>query len=547
MNLDLNDPKWTAYAFDELDVGERAAVEAQLAANPAARQLVEELQKTGALLKTALTSEPVARLTAEQRATLAAAVSDQPAASGSPSVALASPSPGGRIRRRWVAVLGVVAASGLIVAVLLPARQGARKTASVARSDAAKTAADNHSGMLLSQSGAARVDGREGDHTRRPESSVSLDGETQSAGNPSDPYGSSASIVVDNSLSLSPQSTNGGDASGRFRFRADLGNSVQDSTTYTFNQSSGTKQGYSRPADDRDKKTEAGGLIGPVQIEFLEGLDQIVIRGHPREVERVTEIVRELEAKTEPGPLVGDFAAAREPVPMKGKEAEVTKLLTELRQIQERNQASANEPTSGEAYDLPPENPFEPVASNPLSTFSIDVDTASYANIRRFLMQNNQLPPPAAVRIEEMINYFRYDYRQPEGDVPFSVTTEVATCPWNTDHRLVRVGLKGKEIARDKRPVSNLVFLLDVSGSMQDPNKLPLVRESMKLLVRELSENDRVAIVVYAGASGLVLDSTTGDQKDLIIGAIDQLQAGGSTNGAGGLQQAYDVAAAPTA
>ncbi len=197
---------------------------------------------------------------------------------------------------------------------------------------------------------------------------------------------------------------------------------------------------------------------------------------------------------------------------------------------------------SNETYDLPPENAFEPVAANPLSTFSIDVDTASYANVRRFLMQNNQRPPPAAVRIEEMLNYFRYDYPQPEGDVPFSVTTEVAACPWNADHRLVRVGLKGKEIAKEKRPVSNLVFLLDVSGSMQDPNKLPLVRESMKMLVRELSENDRVAIVVYAGASGKVLDSTTGDQKDLITAAIDSLQAGGSTNGAGGIQQAYDVA-----
>ncbi len=157
-------------------------------------------------------------------------------------------------------------------------------------------------------------------------------------------------------------------------------------------------------------------------------------------------------------------------------------------------------------------------------------------------MQQGQLPPPAAVRIEELVNYFRYDYPQPDGDVPFSVTTEVATCPWNTEHRLVRVGLKGREIPRDKRPVSNLVFLLDVSGSMQPANKLPLVREVMKLLVNELGENDRVAIVVYAGASGVVLPSTGGDQKSAILAAIEQLQAGGSTNGAGGIQQAYDLA-----
>ncbi len=291
---------------------------------------------------------------------------------------------------------------------------------------------------------------------------------------------------------------------------------------------------------DAPVSDEAGGLIGPVQIETLEGLDQIVIRGHPRGVERVIETTREFEAQSARAPTPGLRIRV---IPT--KEAEATRLVAKLqmRQLYEENQAGADEDNAGESYNLPPENAFEPVVGNPLSTFSIDVDTASYSNIRRFLVQNNQLPPPAAVRIEEMLNYFRYEYPQPQGDDPFSITTEVATCPWNVDHRLVRVGLKGKEIPRDQRPVSNLVFLLDVSGSMQDANKLPLVRESIKMLVRELSENDRVAIVVYAGASGLVLDSTTADHKDVITAAIDQLQAGGSTNGAGGLQQAYDVAA----
>src|SRR5262249_38673740 len=157
-------------------------------------------------------------------------------------------------------------------------------------------------------------------------------------------------------------------------------------------------------------------------------------------------------------------------------------------------------------------------AENPLSTFSIDVDTASYSNIRRFLLQQNQLPPPGAVRIEEMINYFRYEYPQPEGDKPFSVTTEVASCPWAADHRLVRIGLKGREL--EKRPPSNLVFLIDVSGSMEQPNKLPLVQQSLKMLTQQLGENDHVAIVVYAGNSGLVLPSTRGDKHDEIIFAI---------------------------
>ncbi len=194
-----------------------------------------------------------------------------------------------------------------------------------------------------------------------------------------------------------------------------------------------------------------------------------------------------------------------------------------------------------EAYDHQVENPFVAVNQHPLSTFSIDVDTASYANVRRMLT-SGQLPPKGAVRIEELLNYFSYDYPQPEGDVPFSANIEIAGCPWKPEHRLARIGLKGKEIATDKRPVSNLVFLIDVSGSMQCENKLPLVVQGLKLLVNQLTENDRVAIVVYAGAAGTVLDSTTGDHKPVILAALDRLQAGGSTNGAGGIRQAYAVA-----
>lgn len=194
-----------------------------------------------------------------------------------------------------------------------------------------------------------------------------------------------------------------------------------------------------------------------------------------------------------------------------------------------------------EAYDHQTENPFLAVNQHPLSTFSIDVDTASYANVRRMLT-SGQLPPKGAVRIEELLNYFSYDYPQPEGDVPFSANIEIAECPWKPNHRLARIGLKGKEIAADKRPVSNLVFLIDVSGSMQSQNKLPLVIQGLKLLVNQLTENDRVAIVVYAGAAGTVLDSTTGDHKPVILAALDRLQAGGSTNGAGGIRQAYEVA-----
>ncbi len=196
-----------------------------------------------------------------------------------------------------------------------------------------------------------------------------------------------------------------------------------------------------------------------------------------------------------------------------------------------------------ETYDRIQDNAFLSVNQNPLSTFSIDVDTASYANVRRFLTQG-VLPPPDAVRIEELVNYFSYDYAPPAGEVPFSVHAEVGGCPWHADHRLVRIAIKGKEIPQDSRPPSNLVFLVDVSGSMNEPDKLPLVKTGLKMLIDQLNENDRVAIVVYASATGLVLPSTTGDRKETIAAALEQLQAGGSTNGGQGIQLAYEVAIA---
>jgi Ca-activated chloride channel homolog len=200
----------------------------------------------------------------------------------------------------------------------------------------------------------------------------------------------------------------------------------------------------------------------------------------------------------------------------------------------------AEAPTE-ESYKSIADNQFYTADRQPLSTFSIDVDAASYSNIRRFI-NGGQLPPKDAVRIEEMVNYFPYDYPQPTGDKPFSINTEVATAPWNSQHKLVQIGLQGKKISMEKLPPNNLVFLLDVSGSMNEPNKLPLLKASLKLLVNELRPNDRVAIVVYAGSAGLVLPSTPGNQKEKIIAALDKLEAGGSTAGGEGIIQAYKVA-----
>jgi Ca-activated chloride channel family protein len=232
-------------------------------------------------------------------------------------------------------------------------------------------------------------------------------------------------------------------------------------------------------------------------------------------------------------------------------------LQTQLRQYSESlNRARTSKERNSEAklqtfgfgnetYEAIVENNFiVPVVGDKeksLSTISVDVDTASYANMRRFLSRD-QLPPANSVRIEELVNYFKYDYPEPEGNDPFSVTTELASCPWQPSHRLAMVGLKAKTIDKAQRPPTNLVFLLDVSGSMRASNKLPLVQQSMRLLVSEMTEDDRVSIVTYASNAGVRMKSTLGSKKQEILAAINGLRAGGSTNGEGGIRMAYDEA-----
>jgi Ca-activated chloride channel family protein len=197
--------------------------------------------------------------------------------------------------------------------------------------------------------------------------------------------------------------------------------------------------------------------------------------------------------------------------------------------------------TNTEEYKGISENSFHMVTDQPLSTFSIDVDRASYSNIRRYL-NNGQLPPANAVRVEEMINYFDYQYKNPTGKDPVAIYSDMAVCPWEPAHQLVRVALKAKDVAKEKLPASNLVFLIDVSGSMSGENRLPLVKQAMKALVQELRSQDRVAIVVYAGAAGLALPSTSGENKKKILDVLDHLEAGGSTAGGEGIKLAYNTA-----
>ena len=240
-----------------------------------------------------------------------------------------------------------------------------------------------------------------------------------------------------------------------------------------------------------------------------------------------------------------DIAMAAAPAPGARRSAAERDAREDARELEMSSvggQRKQQDAQAGERYARFNENRPRISSEQPLSTFSIDVDTASYANVRRFL-SSGRLPPPDAVRIEEMVNYFRYDYPQPVGDKPFSVTLEAAECPWHSGRRLVRIGLEGRDIDRRERPAGNLVFLIDVSGSMAAANKLPLVKQALAMLVEELTENDSVAIVTYAGDAGVKLPATSGDQKGKILAVIESLSSGGSTHGSAGINLAYEQAA----
>ena len=254
--------------------------------------------------------------------------------------------------------------------------------------------------------------------------------------------------------------------------------------------------------------------------------------------------------KNEPVKLANEQAMAKKMAATRTAQqtAEIAKLKAQLAQLKAEEQALKDlkeppykEPPSVEEYAHIDENHFTSPLVEALSTFSIDVDAASYANMRRYL-NSSTMPPPGAVRIEELVNYFNYTYPQPLAAQPFSINPEVSSCPWNPEHQLVHIGLKGLEIDRSELAASNLVFLIDVSGSMSNPNKLPLLKQSFSLLLNNLNKHDRVAMVVYAGAAGVVLPSTPASDKHTILNALNRLNAGGSTAGGAGIELAYNVA-----
>lgn len=281
-----------------------------------------------------------------------------------------------------------------------------------------------------------------------------------------------------------------------------------------------------------EKLVNAGDTITVAMLEQLQSLDEVVVVGYGAQK-------RSMVTGASVGVSVRDSGRKS-----KKKHAPVV-----IGNVMEANDCAAVISSSsavyfnpsGEEYTKVTENGFKNVALSPLSTFSIDVDRASYSNVRRYI-NSGQLPPADAVRIEEMINYFDYDYAQSASEHPFAIHAEYTACPWQENHKLLRVGLQGQKVETDNLPPSNLVFLIDVSGSMTDYNKLPLVKSAFRLLVKNLRSIDKVAIVVYAGAAGMVLPSTSGSKKEKIIASLDALQAGGSTAGAAGIELAYNIA-----
>jgi len=589
MTMDANDPRWTAYALGEIkDEQERAELESILKESPELRQLVEEARNTGELLRQELRAEPAIDLTRAQRILIEDKVASRKRWFG--------------LRPAWVmgAAAAVVLVSILAVRELNQVQPAPQKTrvadaipkeplpGSIRTSELKQPAIrgyENQGGYRNQKA----VQGARPDSSTHPAVEGDSKPETPAQAAPEQPEAPSAPRPVAQSAALEGTVT---DASGAVLPGASI--ILVDNTSGVKKQTATDLSGHYQfpnltpgrykltaqmPGFTTDTKTDVA-LLGAAssaklnfgmqvagvaaQMEVQSSAQDTILESSPStgtvlKGKTMTALptmnndgmdhinVMGGVVRNEGDPVLSNNAQALAGVP--GSSINMT-----------RDGITVNDPRYGRRFMPPPlpiqrlhrpfntetydpilDNPFLDVVQNPLSAFSIDVDTASYANVRRFL-DGGSLPPKDAVRIEELVNYFDYDYKGPKDEKPFAANFELAEAPWNPEHRLLRIGLKGREIKPGKRPQSNLVFLLDISGSMQEPNKLPLVKQSMRMLLDQLTEADRVAIVVYASDTEVWLPSTSGDQKDRIRFAIDRLQAGGMTNGGAGIQLAYRTA-----
>ncbi len=530
MSMNLDDPRLTAYALGEMDPAERQAFEAELANDPDARRQVEQVRHLAGELTDQLASEPAPELTDKQRQAVTAAATPKKA----------TLTPARPTRRRVLLGVGLpmATAAGIVIAFCVYLSQqtdpgSAPTETNLTRGDK-KDSLGRGKDYKFSEGGKAEGPAVTASRSPKPMAPATLP---------------PAPIVVGDARSPSNQFFSV-DAPGYTYSPGKKESQVSEKLAVLY------KDGYvRRDVRSRARRAAAGEAASPSDAlrprrsrtaikdadadGFGKTKGRLLARLKQPANQELADGKRSEEAeRRQPGMLAKPWDAWDTSLVLEGAEVkQLRKALAGLGEIR-----SGETGFNTETYDHIVENAFLDVRDHPLSTFSIDVDTASYSNVRRFL-KSGQLPPAGAVRIEEMVNYFTYDYEPPRDGRPFAVHVNITGCPWAPTHRLVRIALKGKVIAQDKRPATNLVFLLDVSGSMRPANKLPLVKQSMKMLVERLDENDTVAIVVYAGSSGLVLDATTADQKETILGALDRLNAGGSTNGGQGIKLAYNVAA----
>ncbi|MCL4193411.1 MAG: von Willebrand factor type A domain-containing protein [Thermoguttaceae bacterium] len=534
---ELREARWTAYALGQLEDAERESVADEAAVSAEARRFIGEIQALGPHVREALSREPLPAPSAALRRMVAERIADSQTVSRAAGLSRAE-------QRRWVYVVVATACMlyiSVVAALLFPSRG---KTNVAARPENAPQAAEQDArapaGSLAAKDGQAVLPGG---FAAEPDAATSPPSDAPAA----DGMGQRpVPLMTDQRLA--------GDLAGA---RRDTSAVVEGGGLAGSDRKSKLAE---KPASDLSTAVPAAPVLEPSSAEWSSA---------------PTSRPTTLSALAPPAPPTsgamgasagagamgglggGTFSATMPahadatpyfPVQPGQEQAAASSAAAPARSEPRPNlpMPYGNQlgvlpavPPAAEQYDPIVENSPVPVARQPVSTFSIDVDTASYANLRRFLTMG-MLPPGDAVRIEEMINYFSYDYPPPREGEPFSINLEIAQCPWNAQHRLLRVGLKGREIDRHDRGPSNLVFLLDISGSMSD--ELPLVKQAMRLLVEQLAAEDRVAIVTYASETGVRLPSTRGEQKSQILAAIESLAPGGATNGSGGIQLAYQQA-----
>ena len=585
MTFDTDDSRITAYTFDELEPKDKREFEARLEQSPELRQIVSRTRATVEALQADFDNSERLRLGDKHRAVVMSALdsssADKPASSARlPKIANLT-APSRRHTRLRVLALCSVAAT-LLIAALLLLRTEPKNLEMVTRnrnegSSLATRAAESSLAEMPGQA-IHPVDVR----TDVPPAATMPAEDAHPFGvSEDDPFANGLVPFADEPPLVYPDPEMWQELTQRrakykkitapdsdelavggqqaphadFETLVDTITTTVESETWEEVGGSAKLEGFPGNlslAISQSQEVESNLALGATPAETLktqliQGLDSIIAGGNEADMEYVVELLDRQQGAVEFETLERLRVTLAEGRPLR---LDLTdgRHLKELREIAEQLRDTPDHGrgpgAGGDKYDVIVENEFLRVTDAPLSTFSVDVDTASYSKVRMFLNEHDQLPRPDAVRIEELVNYFPYNYKPPtdEGDKPFAAHQAVASCPWSPDHRLVRIAIKGKEIKQEERPPSNLVFLLDVSGSMDEPNKLPLLKRGMRMLADQLSENDRVAIVVYAGAAGMVLDSTTGDHKAVIVEALDRLQAGGSTNGGDGIQLAYQLA-----